>query len=192
MDNKDNELFSGIIDVPTEPQMPEQNTNNNQNLEYNFNFETQVETPQVNQQSQTQEMFSMPQVETPQPVQNNIMPQNEVLGMESVNPVQNNNVETITMPTETLEPQLTDEEKRALNEEKLKSLTADTNELVNPNLIVNPSLKPIGMQTQTTTQENNVQEEKGGKGKYVFAILIIGLIVLFIAFLPKLTEIFGF
>lgn len=172
MDNKDNELFSGIIDVSTEPQMPEQNTNNNQNLEYNFNFETQVETPQ--------------------PVQNNTMPQTEVLGMESVNPVQNNNVETITMPNETLEPQLTDEEKRALNEEKLKSLTADTNELVNPNLIVNPSLKPIGMQTQPTTQENNAQEEKGGKGKYIFAILIIGLIVLFILFLPKLTEIFGF
>lgn len=192
MDNKDNELFSGIIDVPTEPQMPEQNTNNNQNLEYNFNFETQVETPQVNQQNQTQEMFSMPQVEIPQPVQNNTMPQTEVFGMESVNPAQNNNVETITMPTETLEPQLTDEEKKALNEEKLKSLTADTNELVNPNLIVNPSLKPIGMQTQTTTQENNTQEEKGGKGKYVFAIFIIGLIVLFILFLPKLTEIFGF
>ena len=149
MDNKDNELFSGIIDVPTEPQMPEQNTNNNQNLEYNFNFETQVEAPQVNQQSQNQEMFSMPQVEIPQPVQNNRMPQNEVLGMESVNPVQNNNVETITMPNETLEPQLTDEEKRALNEEKLKSLTADTNELVNPNLIVNPSLKSISVFSMT-------------------------------------------
>ena len=192
MDNKDNELFSGIIDVPTGPQMPEQNTNNNQNLEYNFNFETQVETPQVNQQSQ--EIFNMPQVEIPQPVQDNTIPQNEVLGMESVNPVpmQNNNMETITMPSETIEPQLTDEEKKALNEEKLKSLTADTNELVNPDLIVNPSLKQIGMQTQTMAQENNTQEENGGKGKYVFAILIIGLIVLFILFLPKLTEIFGF
>ena len=148
MKNKDNELFNGIIDVPTGPQMPGQNTNNNQNLEYNFNFETQVETPQ---------------------------------------PVQDN-----TMPSETIEPQLTDEEKKALNEEKLKSLTADTNELVNPNLIVTPSLKPIGMQTQTISQENSAQEEKGGKGKYVFAFFIIGLIVLFIVYLPKLIEIFGF
>lgn len=191
MDNKDNELFNGIIDMPTEPQ-PQ---NPNQNLEYNFNFETQVETPQV---PQNQEIFSMPNQETLGMAQNTIATQQmaaqtsipnqtEVLGMEFQTP--QNNVETIQMPTENVE-QITEENQKTINEEKLKSLAADTNELVNPNLIVNPALKPIGMQTET--KENNVQQqEEGKKGNYVVGIIIVGLIILFIMFLPKLTELFG-
>ena len=192
MDNKDNELFNGIIDMPAEPQ-PQ---NPDQNLEYNFNFETQVETPQVNQQSQ--EIFNMPNqdtlgmvqntIETQQiPTQTGVPNQTEVLGMEFQTP--QNNVETIQMPTENVE-QITEENQKTINEEKLKSLAADTNELVNPNLIVNPALKPIGMQTQT--KENSLQQqEEGKKGNYVVGIIIIGLIILFIMFLPKLTELFG-
>ena len=175
MDNNNNELFNGIIDVPTEPQTP--NTNNNQNLEYNFNFETQIEP--------TQNMVESQQM----PSQTNIPNQTEVLGMEFQTP--QNNVETIQMPTENV-AQITAEEQKVVDEEKLKSLSADTNELVNPNLIVNPALKPIGMQTETKGQVNDVQQEEGGKGKYLVAILIIALIVIFICLLPRLTGLFGF
>ena len=183
MDNKDNELFNGIIDMPTEPQ-PQ---NPNQNLEYNFNFETQVETPQVPQNQETLGMAQNTIATQQMAAQTSIPNQTEVLGMEFQTP--QNNVETIQMPTENV-AQITAEEQKVVDEEKLKSLSADTNELVNPNLIVNPALKPIGMQTET--KENNIQQqEETKKGNYVVGIIIIGLIILFIIFLPKLTELFG-
>ena len=161
MNNKDEELLKGIIDVP--------NQNNSQNtLEYNFNFESQVNQTPVD----------------PVP-NNNILETEQRLTSQNFSSefVQNTTTETV------LEP-----EKISTNEDVLNNLNNDTNNLVNPNLIVNPSIQKVIEQPEVLDiEEPKVNyEEITEKKNYMFIFIIFAIIILFITFLPQIASFIGF
>ena len=220
MNNKENELLNGFIDIPNN----ESNTvNTNANLDYNFNFESQVEQNfstnnefnNLNNQTvsaeNTPSVSSMPEVQMPVDISESI----EKLDLD--NSVVKPFIEspTVSKPVDdTLKPETLDfnntslgsqttgiemqsnsfeaEDKKQVNEELLKTLTADTNNFVNPDLIVNPSIKTIEEKPIPVVEEPTVNYEKiNNKKKYVFMFILLGSIALFIAFLPKIVSLLG-
>lgn len=161
MNNKDEELINGIIDVP--------NQNNSQNtLEYNFNFESQVNQTPVN------------------PV-----PNNNALEIEQRYDSSNLSSEIVQNTTAEM---VLEQEKVSTNEDILNNLNKDTNNLVNPNLIVNPSIQKVTEQPEVLNiEEPKVNyEEITEKKNYMFIFIIFAIIVLFIIFLPQIASLIGF
>ncbi|MBE6144670.1 MAG: hypothetical protein E7169_03745 [Firmicutes bacterium] len=161
MNNKDEELINGIIDVP--------NQNNSQNtLEYNFNFESQVNQTPVN------------------PV-----PNNNALEIEQRYDSSNLSSEFVQNTTAEM---VLEQEKVSTNEDILNNLNKDTNNLVNPNLIVNPSIQKVTEQPEVLNiEEPKVNyEEITEKKNYMFIFIIFAIIVLFIIFLPQIASLIGF
>lgn len=161
MNNKDEELINGIIDVP--------NQNNSQNtLEYNFNFESQVNQTPVN------------------PV-----PNNNALEIEQRYDSSNLSSEIVQNTTAEM---VLEQEKVSTNEYILNNLNNDTNNLVNPNLIVNPSIQKVTEQPEVLNiEEPKVNyEEITEKKNYMFIFIIFAIIVLFIIFLPQIASLIGF
>lgn len=169
MDNRDEELFNGIIDVPKQTV---NNQSNNTNLEYNFNFETEVKPVPQNDYS------NFNQQQNPSINQSLNTPAPEVLSFKD-----SNNIEAID----------TVEETKKIDHELLKNLNNDTNNFVNPDLIVNPSVKDLTESVKKLEVEEPKVDYKEIRTKknYAFMLIIFAIIIIFIIFLPKIVAIIG-
>lgn len=169
MDNRDDELFNGIIDVPKQTVNSQ---SNNANLEYNFNFETEVKpVPQNDYSNFNQQQY-------PSINQSLNTPASEMLNFKD-----SNNIEVID----------TVEETKKIDHELLKNLNNDTNNFVNPDLIVNPSVKDLTESAEKLEVEEPKVDYKEIKTKrdYAFMLIIFAIIIIFIIFLPKIVAIIG-
>lgn len=180
MDNKDNELFDGIMDVPNNV-----NENNNQtNLDYNFNFEMQ-EGP--NTQMNTMNSNLQEAIDN-----NNLEVLNDVMLDENstIDNSSNSEMEVLDLENTTKFEQL-NEQGNPINHKLLKNLAQDTNNLINPDMI-----NPLGKQKEQN-QNVNVEEPKVNydeiktKKDYVFMTIIFMIIIVFIILLPNILSILG-
>lgn len=165
MDNRDNELFNGIIDIPTT------NTNNiEQNLEMSLNQNIQ---PQTNM-----EIIDVP--------------------VDNVEAVTVGNTEVEDAATEIIgfdlesQPEEINDQDKVVNHELLENLNKDTNNLVNPDMIINPLGKSEEPSVSVNIEEPKVDynEIKTKKG-YVFMAVIFLIIIVFIIFLPQIMSFIG-
>lgn len=167
MEEKNNELFDEIIDIPNNSAVNNtaNQTNTQNSYDYNFNFETQTKieptiTNNVNNLS------------------NNSNEQPEVLDFSEITNVPKVEVQ---------------EQKKQVNQELLNSLNKDTNSFVNPDLIVNPNVKKL----EEKPEVSNIEEPKvdykeiNNKRNYAFMIIIFLIIIVFIIFLPQIVAFLG-
>jgi len=165
MDNRDNELFNGIIDIPTT------NTDNvNPNLEMytnqNAQSKTEVEIIDVPMDNNEDLTTSAPSAgdSSPEIIDFNLDSQSNKANVQG----------------------------KVVNHELLQNLNNDTNDLVNPDMIINPLGKSEESSVPTEVNEPKVDynEIKTKKG-YVFMAIIFLIIILFIIFLPKIISFIG-
>lgn len=173
MDNRDNELFNGIIDVP--------NANTN-------NIEPNLGLSQSNLQMTSN---------------NNTQPQANA-DIEIIDiPVDNRDVMAGPAETQVTSPEIIDfdfeskpEEVNAqgkvVNRELLQNLNKDTNNLVNPDMIINPLGKSETPSVSINMEEPKVDYDriKTKKG-YAFMAIIFLIIIVFIIFLPQIMSFIG-
>lgn len=167
MDNRDNELFNGIIDIPST------NTNNIEpNLEMGVNENTQ---PQV---SMDMEIMDIP------------MNNNEEISVNKTG-VETKTPEIIDFDIVS-QPEEVNAQGKVVNHELLENLSKDTNNLVNPDMIINPLGKSEEPSVSVNIEEPKVDydEIKTKKG-YVFMAIIFLIILLFIIFLPQIMSFIG-
>lgn len=139
-----------------------QNQTTNNNLEYNFNFESQVNPTPTNNVGNN-EAYSF--------FNNSSMSDEtpEVLGFEEDNAP-----------------------KSVVDQEKLKTLNNDTNNFVNPSLVVNPQAKKEEKVESLDIEEPKVDYEKiTEKKNYTFMFILFAIIIVFIIFLPKIVALIG-
>lgn len=165
MDNRDNELFNGIIDIPTNSE-----NNTESNLEINVNQSTLP--------SESMEVIDVP------------MNNNEEAYVGSVE-LKNDEPEIIDFDLE-LKSEEINAQGKAVNHELLQNLSKDTNNLVNPNMIINPLRKSEEPVASVSAEEPRVDydEIKTKKG-YVFMAIIFLIIIVFIIFLPQIMSFIG-
>ena len=165
MDNKNNELFNGIIDVPT--------TSTN-NIEPNLEMG-------VYQNIQPQEDMEIIDVS---------MNNSEV---ETVNTTeeQSNTPEIIDFDLD-VQPEEINEQGKVVNHQLLQNLNKDTNSLVNPNMIINPLGKSEESSVSSNIEEPKVDYDEGKVKKgYIFMAIIFLIILVFIIFLPQIMSFIG-
>lgn len=179
MDNKNNELFNGFIDVPN-------NTNQN-DLDYYvqprsasepiINDNDSIEVLQPNLSSDNLEILG-----------DNLSQENLI-----VNTSLNSNTEPEILQFETInDVEQLNEQGKPINHELLKNLAKDTNDLVNPDMI-NPLGKPKEQNTSVNVEEPKVDyEEINTKKGYVFMAVVFLIIIVFIILLPKIIALLGF
>lgn len=161
MDNKNEEILNGIIDIPNEQN---QDLNlNNKNLDYNFNFETQI-NPEFELKSQY-----------------------NLINVNSQTQNLNENT-TEVEETEVLDLSTAETLGDGPNLEKIEALNRETEQLINPSLVVNPHNKNLE-ESEVLEEEYRVDyKEIKNKKKYVFMFIIFAILVLFIIFLPKIVS----
>lgn len=85
-----------------------------------------------------------------------------------------------------------DTNQNTLNQEKLKSLNNDTNNFVNPSMVVSPQLNKQEKVETLDIEEPKVDYEKiTEKKNYMFMFILFAVIIVFIIFLPKIVELIG-
>lgn len=180
MDNRDEELFNGIIDVPNTPNQNSNISSNDNNLEYNFNFETQVNPEPAVQQTVNQNYVN------PTPASNNYQTVN------NPTPELNQNIESAPEVLDVnAEQPLT--QVNTINREKLESLNNDTDNLIHPSMVINPSMNSPKEQPEVLNVEEPKVDYKEIKEKknYAFMFIIFAIIILFIIFLPTIAKLIG-
>lgn len=179
MDNRNNELFNGFIDIPN-------NTNQN-DLDYYFK-------PQKTTESVINDTDSI-EVLQPNLSSDNLEILGDNLSQENliVNPSLNSNTEPEILQFETTNNvEQLNEQGRPINHELLKNLAKDTNDLVNPDMI-NPLGKTKEQNTSVNIEEPKVDyEEINTKKGYVFMAVVFLIIIVFIILLPQLISLLGF
>jgi len=165
MDNRDNELFNEIIDIPTT------NTNNTyQNLEMPINQNMQPSTmPEIidipmNNNEDVNANSNEPQTAFPEIIDFDLEPKAEEINTQG----------------------------KVVDHELLRNLNKDTNNLVNPDMIINPLGKSEVSSFPTHVEEPKVDYDqiKTKKG-YVFMTIIFLIIIVFIIFLPQIMSFIG-
>lgn len=142
--------------------------NQGNNLEYNFNFESQVNS---NVQPDNQPNLDYSSIQNPN---SNSTPNNqpEVLNFEDS--------EVLSVS----------EDSQKMNTENIKDFNNDTDNLINPNLIVNPQIKQLEQEfeiLEVNEPKVNYEKIKDNK-KYAFMFTLFVIILLFIIFLPKIVS----
>jgi hypothetical protein len=84
------------------------------------------------------------------------------------------------------------EQGKPINRELLKNLSEDTNNLVNPDMVINPLGKKKEQDSNINVDEPKVNyEEINNKRNYALMTIIFLVIIVFIIFLPKIISILG-
>ena len=180
MNNKDNELFNGIIDVPNDVNQNNDSLSSPSDLEYNFDFETQVQSqPTV---TQTDSQVSSTQMSD---ADDSLFGGNQDIG---INPVSNPNLEIMDF-SGNKQPEQLNEHGKPIDHELLKNLAEDTNNLVNPDMLINPLGKAKEENKPVNVEEPKVDYDgiKTKKG-YIFMAVIFLIIIVFIIFLPQIMA----
>lgn len=182
MNDKDNEFLNDIIDVPKQPTS---NNDINQNLEYNFDFETQVKPEPVidNNQVYQQPVSVSNEVET-LAINNST---SSIIDEQSSPEILNFDTVENNVPPSSQDPN------PEVNHELLRNLNDATNNLVNPDLIVNSSSKSLVEQTEVLKEEEPKVDYTQIKSKRnnVFIFIIFLMVIIFIIFLPKIVSLIG-
>ena len=174
MDNKNNELLNGFMGNPE--------VDMSNNTQYNIQSEPVMEMPTV---EPTVEYTVAPEM-VENPVETVAMPEFEMPTLEEiVAPV----VEEPVMEM----PEQVNEQGKTVNYEALKNLAEDTNNLVNPTMVVSPIGKQNDENVTQTVEEPKVDyTEIQNKKNYAIIAIVVLVIAAFILLLPTLISWFGF
>ena len=186
MDFKENEIFNGTSNVPNDDVL--------QTDYMNLRMEQPVmEVPVV---EPTMGYTMSPEMVT-EPVETVAMPEFEMPAVEEVAPV----VETPVLEMASLEevitptveqsastPQQVNEQGKVVNHELLKNLAEDTNNMVNPNMLVSPlgkqnEEKPVEIEEEPKVNYDKIKDKKN-------LILIVAIFLVILAFILLLPYIF--
>lgn len=162
MDDKNNEIFDGIIDVPN----TSSNTVNNQNgYNYNFNFETQTK---VEPQS----------INNPNTQTNTSMEQPEVLDMSGINSAPK-------LEIQEQKKQVNQELLNSLNKDTNSFVNPDL--IVNPNV----KKLEEKVESLNVDEPKVDYQEINNKRNIAFMVIIFLIIIVFIIFLPQIVALLG-
>ena len=209
MNNKDNELFNEIIDIPST------DTNNKDYSQSNYsqpsiqpNLQNSVNQIQLQSMNNNLETFDMPTViNQSQSEIIDVQPSFEVPMVDLSQDLQsNNNISNVNYAAGSIsaegpeiidfvvdrQPEQVNEQGKTINHELLQTLNNDTKNLVNPDMIINPFGKQNEESSRVNVEEPKVDydEIKTKKG-YVFMAIIFLIILVFIIFLPQIMSFIG-
>jgi len=209
MNNKDNELFNEIIDIPNNGTTnADYSPSNYSQLSVQTNLQPSVSQVQQQPMNDNIEVIDVPMdINQSQPEIIDVQPSFEVPMVDLSQSLQaNNNLNNANLdtgPVSVQSPEIIDfavdtqieqinEQGKTINHELLQSLNNDTKNLVNPDMIINPFGKQEEQNNKVNIEEPKVDydEIKTKKG-YVFMAIIFLIIIVFIIFLPQIMSLLG-
>lgn len=219
MDNRNEELFNGIIDTPNN-NMPNNNigimdavnnnmTNNNyENMEVlnnnmsnnNIGIMDAVNNNMSNNNYEKMEVSQPTNDNQNMDFQNNYVKDAQTIEAENQfdsssmnsNLIYENNEQVGSLNNSTLENTTVNPDNKT-NEELLKSLNEDTEALINPSM----GISSIGQAINEKVEAVNIEEPKvdyekiENRRKYIFMGIIFAIMLIFIIFLPKIVSLIG-